>query len=107
MNVSNIEEDLTIEGNIKSDQGTVEVKGKIIGDVAAKSVKVHQGGAIDGAVSAGTVTIEGAQTGSLTCGALTLAGTADVKADVKADTMQTDSGARIKGSIEITGKKTG
>ena len=58
MKNSIIEEDLTIEGNVKSEEGNVEVKGRVVGDVAAKSVVIRVSGSIDGAVKATSVTVE-------------------------------------------------
>ncbi|WIY24247.1 bactofilin family protein [Parasedimentitalea psychrophila] len=103
MSNSIIEEALTIEGNMKSEQGSVEVKGKVIGDVSAKSVVVRTNGSLAGAVSAETVTIEGKQTGSIKCADLTLASTSDVQVDVEAQTMTTQSGAKVSGKLQITG----
>ncbi|MBW4710429.1 polymer-forming cytoskeletal protein [Roseobacter sp. YSTF-M11] len=99
-----IEEDLIIEGNIKSGEGNVEVKGKVMGDVTAQSVVVQTGGAIDGALSAKTVVIEGKHKGKLQCDDLKLASTSSVQADVSAQTMTSESGAKVAGKIQITGK---
>ncbi|MGC3937272.1 bactofilin family protein [Roseobacter sp. EG26] len=98
-----IEEDLTIEGNIKSDEGSVDVKGKVVGDVTAQSVIVQTGGAINGALSAKSVSIEGKHKGKLQCDDLKLASTSTVQADVTAKTMTSESGARVAGNVQITG----
>jgi len=103
MSVSIIEEGLTIEGNIKSQQGSVEIKGKVIGDVSAKTIVVQTSGALAGAVSAETVTINGKQTGSIKCADLTLASTSEVHVNVEAQTMTAQSGAKILGKLQITG----
>jgi cytoskeletal protein CcmA (bactofilin family) len=98
-----IEEDLTIEGNISSSEGSVDVKGKLIGDLTAQSVVVQASGIVDGAVSAKTVSIEGRHNGKLDCDDLKLASTSDVQADVKARTMTTESGAKVAGTVNISG----
>lgn len=100
-----IEEDLKIEGNISSSGGSVEIKGSVIGDLAADSFVIQSGGSIEGAVSAKTVSIEGTLKGSLTCDELKLASTSDVQADVVAKTMTTESGAKIGGKVTVTGKQ--
>ena len=99
-----IEEDLIIEGNISSSEGSVDVKGKVIGDLAARSVTVHLGGSIDGALSATSVVVECEHSGQLQCDDLKLASTSSVKADISAQTMSTESGAKIEGTVKIGGK---
>ncbi|WP_146591823.1 bactofilin family protein [Puniceibacterium confluentis] len=98
-----IEEDLTIEGNIKSQDGNVDIKGRVIGDVTAQAVVVQGGGSVDGAVYATTVTLEGKHTGSLQCDDLKLASSSHVQADVVAKTMTVESGAHVVGKVHITG----
>lgn len=100
-----VEEDLTIEGNIKSNGGGVDVKGNVVGDVSADSITVQLSGSVAGALSAKKITIEGNHNGSLSCDDLKLASTSRVQADVVARTMETESGARVVGKVEITGEK--
>ena len=54
-----VEEDLTIEGNVKSNGGGVDVKGNVVGDVSADSITVQLSGSVAGALSAKKITIEG------------------------------------------------
>ncbi|MGB3313999.1 MAG: polymer-forming cytoskeletal protein [Albidovulum sp.] len=103
MTRSVIEEDLNIEGNVTSKDGEVDVKGKVTGDVEARAVDVHPGGRVDGAISAETVTVQGAQSGRIKCTELSLVKTADVKADVTARTLISEKGARLVGKVQITG----
>ncbi len=98
-----IEEDLTLEGDVKSNEGTVEVKGKVVGNVAAASVVLHQSGNIEGAVSANSVSLEGSYQGTLKCDDLRVAATSKVRGDVSARTMTTESGAILVGKVNITG----
>ena len=98
-----IEEDLTLEGDIKSNEGTVEVKGKVVGNVAAASIVLHQSGNIDGAVTARSVSLEGSYQGTLKCDDLRVAATSNVKGDVSARVMMTESGAILVGKVNITG----
>ena len=85
-----IEEDLTLEGDIKSNEGTVEVKGKVLGNIAAASVVLHQSGAIEGAIAATSVSLEGSYQGTL-------------KGDISAKTMTTENGAILIAKVSITG----
>ncbi|MCF6430529.1 polymer-forming cytoskeletal protein [Leisingera sp. MMG026] len=99
-----IEKDVTVEGNITSSKGSVEVRGRVVGDLSAQAVTVHQGGTVDGALSAQSVTVEGTYSGRIQCEDLRLASSSQVKADVSAQSMATESGAQVEGNIKITGK---
>ena len=98
-----IEKDLTVDGNIKSSDGNVIVKGKVTGDIAAKSVDVAEGGQVDGSVSADVVSIKGRQSGSVKCVELSLGATSEVKSKITAQTMSSEKGARLVGEVQITG----
>jgi cytoskeletal protein CcmA (bactofilin family) len=96
MTRSVIEEDLTIEGNIASEGGDIEVKGRV-------TVDVHVGGEVQGAVTAETVKVQGRQSGRIQCTELSLEKNAEVKADVTAQTLISEKGARLVGKVQITG----
>lgn len=98
-----IEEDLTVEGDVKSTKGTVEVKGKVLGNVEAASVSLHQSGDIDGAITASSVSLQGDYKGTLKCDDLHVAATSNVKGDVSAKTMTTERGAILIGKVNIAG----
>ena len=100
-----IEEDLMIEGNIRSSEGSVDIKGRVVGDVTAEMITVQLSGSVDGAMSATKIAVEGSHTGSLKCDDLKLASTSQVRADVVAKVMATESGAKVKGKIDITGRQ--
>ncbi|MCE8001046.1 MAG: polymer-forming cytoskeletal protein [Rhodobiaceae bacterium] len=99
-----IAEDLTIDGHIKSGEGSVEVKGKVIGDVAALSVVIRAGASVKGAVAAKTTIIEGKHKGRLKSDDLSLSPTASVQANVSARTITVKSGAAIDGAMHVSGK---
>ncbi len=103
MTKSVIEEDLIIDGNITSEDGDIEVKGRVNGDIAGKSVAVHSHGEVTGALVAGAVRIQGRHTGRIDCTELALEKNAEVKADVKAQTLSSEKGARLVGKVQITG----
>lgn len=100
-----IEEDLMIEGNIRSSEGSVDIKGRVVGDVTAEMITVQLSGSVDGAMSATKIAVEGSHTGSVKCDDLKLASTSQVQADVVAKGMATESGAKVKGTIDITGRQ--
>ncbi len=98
-----IEDDLTIEGDLNSSAGGIEVKGRVVGDVSAETITVHVGGSVDGALSAKKIIIEGKHKGSLKCDDLKIASSAQIQADVAAKTMATESGAKVVGKVNISG----
>ncbi|MGB3147278.1 MAG: polymer-forming cytoskeletal protein [Paracoccaceae bacterium] len=98
-----IEEDLTIVGNITSDGGAVQIKGTVTGDVAAQAVDVHVSGQVTGAIVADVVKVQGRQSGKIKCAELSLERLAEVKADVTAQTMTSEKGAKLVGKVQISG----
>ncbi|WP_299666632.1 polymer-forming cytoskeletal protein [uncultured Ruegeria sp.] len=105
MSSSIIEEDLTIEGNVSSSGGSVEINGCVVGDVSAETITVQLSGSVDGALSAKKITVEGKHKGRLNCDDLKLASTSQVQADVVAKAMETESGAKVVGKVKITGRQ--
>ncbi|WP_424980701.1 bactofilin family protein [Leisingera sp. S232] len=97
-----IEKDVTVEGNISSSKGSVEVRGRVVGDVSAQAVTVLQGGTVEGALNARSVTVEGAYSGQIQCEDLRLAASSQVRADVSAQTMSTENGAQLQGNIKVS-----
>lgn len=97
-----IEEDLSIDGNVRSEEGDILVKGRITGDVTARTVEINPGGEVTGAITADAVTIHGRQSGRIKCDELALQKDAEVKADVVAKTMSSEKGARLVGKVQIT-----
>ena len=100
-----IEVDLKIEGDISSSDGRVDIKGSVVGDVAAEVVIIQPSGSIDGALSAKEISIEGKINGSLKCDDLKLVSTSNVQADVLAQTIVIESGAKVVGEFKITGNQ--
>ena len=98
-----VEEDLTIEGNLEAKDGSVEVKGKVLGNVTAASVELHQTGNLDGNLTAASVSIEGSYEGTLKCDELRVAATSKIKGDISAKTMTTEGGGKFVGKVNITG----
>lgn len=103
MTRSVIEEDLTIDGNVVSKDGDIEVKGKVNGDITSKSVDVSVAGQVQGVITAEAVTIRGKHAGQISCNELSLEKNAEVSADVKAQTLSSEKGARLVGKVQITG----
>ena len=102
---STIAEDLIIEGNVSSSEGSVEVNGRVIGDVAVGTILIQPSGSIDGGLSAKTISIEGTLKGNLKCDDLKVVSTSHVQADIVALTMTVESGARVVGKVKVTGSE--
>ncbi|MEO3417339.1 polymer-forming cytoskeletal protein [Roseovarius sp. CAU 1744] len=98
-----IAEDLVIDGNVRSAEGQIEVKGKVTGDITADAVLVQAGGSTNGKLSAKQITIEGEHEGILQCDDLKLGTASQVHATVHAKTMSAESGVKITGKIKVTG----
>ena len=81
----------------------IDVKGKVTGDITSRSVNVHTSGRVQGSIKADAVTIQGVHTGSIECNELALEKNAEVKSDVKAQTLSSEKGARLVGKVQITG----
>lgn len=100
-----IEEGLTIEGNVSSSDGSVDIKGRVVGDVSAKKITVQLSGSVNGVLSGERIVIEGKHKGSLNCDDLRLASTSQVQADVVAKEMEMEGGAKVNGKIDIKGRQ--
>ena len=103
MDESVIEEDLTIEGNLTAANSAVSVKGRIRGDVKAKTIDVLASGSVLGAVAADDVTVAGKLEGSVDCTLLSLQETSKVQANLSAKTLSVNSGATIAGRVDVKG----
>jgi len=98
-----IESDLVVDGNMSSPEGTISVKGKVTGDIDAKSLDVAGSGQVSGSVKANHVSIQGMQSGSLECSELSLGATSQVSSKIVAKTMVSEKGAKVVGEVKITG----
>ncbi|WP_102223774.1 bactofilin family protein [Acidimangrovimonas sediminis] len=97
-------QDLTITGNLKA-AGTVEVLGKIDGDIEAGKLVIGTDGRVNGKVRAEIVDILGHLDGSVSCRSLTLRSTALAKAQVSYESLTIENGAQIEGKFKYAGAK--
>lgn len=86
----------SIVGDV-SFSGTVQIDGRIEGNVSANRVVVGTGAIVNGAVNGRSVYIDGTVNGAIDCGAVSLASTASIKGDITYETMTIASGASIIG----------
>jgi cytoskeletal protein CcmA (bactofilin family) len=86
----------SIVGDV-SFSGTVQVDGRIEGDVSANRVVISASAVVDGAVKGRSVYVDGTVNGPIDSGAISLASTACVKGNITYETMTIASGASIVG----------
>ena len=100
MTKTTISEGLVIEGDIVG-KGQIDVRGKVIGDIRAAGVDILVGGHVEGRIEVESADIRGTLKGSLATRTLGLHAQAVVDADVSAQEMTAERGARVKGQISI------
>ncbi|SHI79292.1 bactofilin family protein [Wenxinia saemankumensis] len=100
MSKTTISEELTIEGDVTG-QGTIDVRGTVIGDIRAGGIDVLVGGRVEGRVTVDSAEVRGILKGGLQTRTLNLYSQAEVEADVSAETMSAERGARLKGRVTI------
>ncbi len=99
-----IAEDLTITGDLSSSATTVDIAGKVTGDINAKAVDILVGGTVQGNVKATSAQVRGTLSGTLKADDVELHTDARVEADVTAKQLESHKGARLKGKIAISGE---
>ena len=104
MNDAIISEDLTIEGDVLAKESAVLVRGRVDGNVTAKTIEIDRSGVVTGSVSADVVTISGELSGRVECSDLSLGETARVKADLSTVTLSSSRGAKLAGHVEVKGR---
>ncbi len=99
-----ISEELTVTGNIKG-ESTIEIRGKVIGDIDIRAMDIHEGGSVEGNVTVDTAHVRGHLKGSLSAQSLDLYAQADVHAEITAKAMAAEKGARVIGGVKISGNR--
>ncbi|WP_170411115.1 bactofilin family protein [Ruegeria atlantica] len=103
MTATVIQKDLTIQGDLVANEGTISVAGNVTGNVDAKSVDVLASGTVKGGIQAEEVKIAGGVEGSVKSRALAIEEKGELKADVTTGTMTMSSGAKISGRVDVRG----
>ena len=101
-----IQSDLTITGNIDT-AGILEFSGKVIGDVRAGTLSVHEGGTIKGNVTGKHVTTDGDISGSIGAGDVALQKHSQTNADIRCDRFAVETGAVIHGKLDVSARNKG
>ena len=93
-----LHEDITIKGEWTSD-GIVEFGGTFVGDLTVDTLVLTRKGQITGNVKARSVTIEGCLEGSISAISVGLKTSAKVTADIVAQAITVEPGAKIEGHV--------
>ena len=96
-----ISDDLKITGNL-SGKAEIDVAGRIDGDVEGISIDILTSGSVSGAVRVTTAQIRGHLTGSLKAETVEFQSGADVKADISANDLEMQKGARVRGKLDVS-----
>jgi cytoskeletal protein CcmA (bactofilin family) len=88
--------DLRIDGNIVS-QGELHIGGSVKGDVAARDLRLSEGGSVTGTIEADIAVIAGNLAGRLTATAVVLERTAHLAAEVTHVSLTIEPGATFEG----------
>lgn len=88
--------DIVLTGDLKS-QGTIEVQGRVDGDITATTLIIGAEGQVNGAVRAETIEVKGKLDGKASCVSFTLRSASHVRAEVNYETLVIESGATIDG----------
>src|SRR6185295_17816904 len=91
-----VSSDLTIEGNLNS-AGEIQVDGVVHGDIRCKALIVGVKGSVVGEVVAQTVRMHGAVKGMIRAKSVFLASTARMSGDVEHESLAIEPGAYMEG----------
>lgn len=111
LNVSNtsdhslINEHLTMRGDLESD-ADILVKGKIYGNIRCKLLIVDSSARIEGTIDADEVVVRGSTKGKILAERVRLEKSADVESDIEHVSFAAEEGARIRGALKYTEKKS-
>lgn len=93
--------DVQIEGNVKT-AGELQLDGAITGDLVCGGVVMGESGAVNGTISADSVTIRGKVTGQIRAKSVRLEKSAVVEGDVYHESLSVEAGARLTGRFAHT-----
>lgn len=89
--------DMTISGNIESEQGSVQVLGKVVGELRVADLVVGPGGKVEGDIFALDLTVEGSIKGTVHANHVNLLDSATVAGDIYHSSLKIDRNALFEG----------
>lgn len=93
--------DVQIEGNIKT-IGELQLDGVITGDLVCGGLVMGESGAVNGTITAESVTIRGNVTGQIRAKSVRLEKSAVVEGDVYHESLSVEAGAKLTGRFAHT-----
>ena len=93
-----VSKDMTITGNLES-PGTIQVEGKIVGDIQCHDLTLGEEGEIHGQIKCEVAAIHGSVVGELQVTAVTVAASAKISGDIVHENISIESLARVEGQL--------
>ncbi len=93
-----ISKDTTITGNIAS-PGTIQIEGKVIGDIECHELALGEGGEIRGQTKCEVAAIHGTVTGELQVANVAIAASAVISGDIIHENISIEAHARVEGQL--------
>ncbi|NNE82851.1 MAG: polymer-forming cytoskeletal protein [Alphaproteobacteria bacterium] len=93
-----VSKDMTITGNIES-PGTVQVEGKVVGDIECHELTLGEGGEVHGQVKCEVADIHGTVVGELQVTNLSISASASINGDIVHENVSIEAHARVEGKL--------
>jgi cytoskeletal protein CcmA (bactofilin family) len=90
--------ELTIKGNL-STNGSVQIDGKVEGDIDSKSLTIGETAEVNGVVSASEVMVRGNMQGEIKSNTVQLSSNARITGDIVHESLAVEAGASIEGRL--------
>lgn len=93
-----VSKDMTITGNIES-PGTIQVEGKVVGDIECHELTLGEGGEVHGQVKCELADIHGTVVGELQVTNLSITASASINGDIVHENVSIEAHARVEGKL--------
>lgn len=93
-----VSSDMTVTGDIES-EGTVQVEGRVVGDVRCGEITVGRDAEIRGQIECEKIHVHGTVNGEIRGMRVHLAATAHVSGDIVHEQVSIDAGAHVEGKL--------
>jgi cytoskeletal protein CcmA (bactofilin family) len=93
-----VSKDMTITGNILS-PGTIQVEGKVIGDIECHELTLGEGGEVNGQVTCEVADIHGTVKGELQANIVSIAASASINGNIVHENISIEAHARVEGQL--------
>ncbi len=93
-----VSKDMTITGNLQS-PGTIQVEGKVIGDVECHELTLGEDGEVHGQIKCEIAAIHGSVVGELQVTNLSITASAKISGDIVHEYVSIEAHARVEGKL--------